>query len=78
MTKDEKQDIAEILQGYENWRIQKTRVDIDPFTVSDYLDEIAKQRALDAIQEIERVYADPELTWTEVDAQIRLILEMHK
>jgi hypothetical protein len=75
MSRDEIQDMAEILKGYENWRRAKVdHYDSEPFSVSDYLDEIAKQRAVDAIAEIQQVYDDPELTWQEVDAEIRRIL----
>lgn len=75
MTRDEIEDVAEILKGYENWRHAKmTQYDSEPLSVSQYLDEIAKQRAVDAIEAIRQVYDDPELTWGEIDAQIRAIL----
>lgn len=70
------QDAGEILRGYENWRRQKLlwEEDQDSYSVTAYLDDLAKQRALEAIQEIEKLYSDPELTWQEIDAGIRNIL----
>jgi hypothetical protein len=71
MSELEKQDVAEILQGYENWRQAKIGTEL---SVSEFLDDLARQRAYDAVQEIRTVYSDPELTWQEVDAQVRRIL----
>ncbi len=77
MTPNENLDVAEILTGYEAWRRYKSR-DLqpgdDPLSVSHYLDDLARQRAYDAVEQIREVYADPELTWQEVDARIREIL----
>ena len=75
MSKDEIEDVGEILTGYENWRLAKMQLHrSNPLSVHEYLDELAKQRAYDAVQEIREVYADPELTWHEVDERIRAIL----
>jgi hypothetical protein len=73
MSEHEIEDVAEILGGYETWMASRNPL-LEKMDVSTYLDELAKQRAVDAIEEIRAVYSDPDLTWQEVDAQIRRIL----
>lgn len=78
ITPTEAQQVADILQGYEHWR--KTRAhqiengSDNQLSVSAYLDEYAKNRALDILTQIEAIYANPELTWQEVDAEIRRLI----
>lgn len=75
MTANDLEDIAEVLLGFDAWRDNKIKNALSAnYTVSAYIDELARQRALDAITEIRAVYADEELTWQEVDKQIRSIL----
>ena len=77
MTPNDNADIVGILQGYEAWRRHKlsaATIDLDPLSVSHYIDELARQRAYDAVTEIRAAYANPELTWAEVDTRIRGIL----
>ena len=75
MTANDLEDIAEVLLGFDAWRDNKIQNALSAnYTVSAYIDELARQRALDAITEIRAIYADEELTWQEVDKQIRSIL----
>lgn len=75
MSANDLEDIAEVLLGYDAWRENKIQNALNSsYTVSAYIDELARQRALDAITEIRAVYADEDLTWQEVDKQIRSIL----
>ena len=75
MSANDLEDIAEVLLGFDAWRDNKIRNALSAnYTVSAYIDELARQRALDAITEIRAVYSDEELTWQEVDKQIRSIL----
>jgi hypothetical protein len=69
MTKNELKDIAEILNGYEAWKIAKLRIfdsGYEPLTsVSAYLDDYAKQRALDTLEIIQSMYPDGGVTVAE-------------
>ena len=55
--------MAEIIQGYANWREHKLRnIDSgDELDVSVYLDDLAKQRAVDTVNQIQQAYFDPDL-----------------
>jgi hypothetical protein len=70
------QDMAMILDGYENWKSTRNPM-YQKLDVSTYLDELATQRAVDAIEAIREIYNDPELSWPEIDAEIRRILGVH-
>jgi hypothetical protein len=78
MTKLEIEDIANVLQGYESWKVARMHAiengSDDQLSVSAYLDEYAKARALDILAQIQAVYANTELTWQEVDAEIRNLI----
>lgn len=72
------EQVDEILRGYEAWRDSKRAeleiVGIDHFSVTEYLTEYRKTEALRMVADLRAVYADEELTWQEVDAQVREIL----
>lgn len=78
MTTHEIDDIANILHGYESWKIAKMHAiengSDNMLSVSAYIDELAQVRALDIINQIQAVYANPEFTWQEVDAEIRRLI----
>lgn len=78
MTKYEIEDMAEVLKGYEQWVKRKNHElengSDNQLSVSAYLDEYAKMRALEILQQIQEVYANPELPWQEVDAEIRRLV----
>lgn len=70
--------VDEILRGYEAWRDAKRAtletVELDHFSVTEYLEECRKLEALRIVSELRSVYSDGELTWQEVDARVREIL----
>lgn len=78
MTKYEIEDIANVLHGYESWKNAKLQAiengSDDQLSVSAYLDEYAKSRALDILAQIQNVYRDTSLTWQEIDAEIRYLV----
>lgn len=69
MTKNEIEDIADILLGYESWKVAKLHAiengSDDQLSVSAYIDDYAKQRAVDTIGIIESMYEDGEVTAAE-------------
>lgn len=63
MTKDEVQDFAELIRGYDSWRrhkVQELESSDYHLSASHYLDDIAKQRALDAISELTDLFTADE------------------
>lgn len=78
MTRNDLEDIGEILRGYEHWRRNRIHAiengPDDQLSVSAYLDDYAKTRALDILAQIQAVYSNPELTWQEIDAEIRNLI----
>lgn len=77
MTNNDIAEIAGIIEGFESWREYQIAKSMNPekyFTVSAYVDELAKQRALDVVSQIQAVYQDNELPWSEVDKEVRAIL----
>lgn len=74
MTIPDIEDITNILQGYDSWRERKAHPAANDTSVSAYLDEFAKLRAVETIDELRLAYADRERTWQEIDADVRRIL----
>lgn len=78
LTQNDIQDIGSILLGYESWKRQKIADSEtpgkDPLSVSVYLDEYAKMRALEILTQIQALYADGGIPWQEIDAEIRNLI----
>lgn len=78
MTEFEIEDVATVLYGYEHWRQQKHHAIENgadqQLSVSAYLDEYAKNRAVEILAEIQAVYAEKDRPWQEVDAEIRRLV----
>lgn len=71
------QDIAHIVAGYEVWR--RTQVQILEssdyhLSTSHYLDELARQRALDVLEEIRDLVNDFDLPLDEMFTRVRGLL----
>ena len=77
MTPNENFDVAEILQGYEAWRrVQVDRLQSSDYhlSVSHYLDAIARDRALDACNELAELFNNFDLPLEDIYKQARAIL----
>lgn len=62
MTKDDAITIAEVISGYDQWRRQKV-AELESsgyqLSASHYLDELAKQRAIDTVEELIELFSGP-------------------
>lgn len=74
MTINDIEDIARTLDGYDHWRTKQALVTERDMSVSAYVDELAKLRALEIVQQIQAVYADKNKTWVEIDAEIQRLV----
>lgn len=80
MTKDEALNMAEVIKGYDSWRRAKVReLESSDYhlSASHYLDELAKQRALDIVDELRTLFSSEEsfdMTLQQVVGEAREIL----
>lgn len=80
MTKDEALNMADIIKGYDAWRRHKV-AELEGsdyhLSASHYLDELAKQRAIDTVEELRELLTNEDsfdLTLDQVILRAREIL----
>ena len=69
-------DVAQVLTGYEGLRRRKAaEFDLGQhLSVSAYIDDLAKLRALDIVHEIVELYADTSIPQAEIDAEVKRLV----
>lgn len=76
MTLQENIDVAHVLTGYEGWRARKAKeFDLGQhLSISAYVDDLAKLRAVDVVREIQELYADASIPQAEIDAEVKRLV----